>query len=315
MAKQLTTDHLKSAWENFQKIAKPVASIWSGMSTIMSVFDFFFGSDKDEQQRQKLRKDMTEIVGKAKQEIITQLMIDKMTTLKGEIEGFENTFAAYDPDPSDPLEENRLVRLIDDSSRVLGQLGQCVDLAGPAAYPASNSELAFQCYPLYLTLTYLRVSAMVERELTYGAEEIKDAIDSFAKVRERTDLIEDRMRAASDARFGNIKSKENGEGVGEKLFWWYVFDGKQYRDFHPWSDQQIVKKRMQHQQSVWMSSAERSAISKYNGTIDKTVDGLQDMIIAKKFKGRPIFIISDWYEQAQRGGRDKRIFDWLTKNP
>ena len=44
--------------------------------------------------------------------------------LSGELDGFQETYGAYDPDRNDTSERDRLRDLIDDSARVTGRMGQ-----------------------------------------------------------------------------------------------------------------------------------------------------------------------------------------------
>ena len=158
-------------------------------------------SRADADQRARDRRTILQAVQTATDELLTAMLTATITELKGELEGFQSTYAAYDADPGDPVEENRLARLIDDSARTAGRLGAIADDVD------GNPQLALESWPIYLSVVYLRAQAMTERQVTFGASELKDALPSFDSALMRIDGLLSHLRKQSDRRFGPIRGR------------------------------------------------------------------------------------------------------------
>ena len=159
-------------------------------------------------EHERLRQEMLAAIRKVTTDIISELIETRLEKLRGELEGFTSNYAAYDPDPNSEVEENRLVRIADDSARTIGQLGQILDGLGtdPDQKPADDPDrlLAFDAWPIYIPLIYLRAQVLAERETTYGAVEAKDALDSMDDALDRLDSLLEFLRTESDANYGPI---------------------------------------------------------------------------------------------------------------
>jgi hypothetical protein len=168
---------------------------------------------EEEERRERDRREILNAIRRVGNEILTELTEQRLTELRGELEGFRLTYGAYDPDPADRNEENRLVRLIDDSARVIGQVGQAV------AGVANNQRLALDAWPIYLSLIYLRAQAMTERQVTYGSAEAQDALPAFDAAIPRLDNLLAFLRRQSDARFGPVVCRRHPDF--QRTVCWY----------------------------------------------------------------------------------------------
>jgi hypothetical protein len=161
---------------------------------------------QDDEERERDREQIIDAIERTREDVLTELTEQALGTLRGELEGFQDTYNTYDPDPDDEVEENRLARLIDDSARVIGQLGSALDRV------ASNPKLALDAWPIYLSLIYLRAQAMTERQVTYGSVEAKDALPSMNTALPRLQGLLAYLRRQSDNRFGSIVCTPVTEG-------------------------------------------------------------------------------------------------------
>jgi hypothetical protein len=157
----------------------------------------------DAAERERLREAIIAAISQMRQEVITEVIALRIFELEGKVEGFETTYAAYDPDPGNTVEENRLVRLIDDSALVIGELGRLVDAI------RAEPDLGLPAWPPYLSLVYLRAQAMTEREVTYDADEIDDILPSFEVALQRMHGVSSYLRDMSDARFGAVITRRH----------------------------------------------------------------------------------------------------------
>ncbi|MCA1650507.1 MAG: hypothetical protein LC753_09575 [Acidobacteria bacterium] len=133
-----------------------------------SAFLNYLQVGRDDREREHDRELILAAIRSMREDILDTLNLLAVNEFRGDLEGFQSTYEAYDPDPNDPVEENRLVRLIDDSARVLGRLGANLDTVG------SNPDLALEAWTVYVPLLYLRAQAMTERQVTYGNSEVRD---------------------------------------------------------------------------------------------------------------------------------------------
>jgi hypothetical protein len=183
----------------------PIAAAVGAVIAVAAAFLAHLDARAEAEQRAGDRRAILDAVRAATDEFLSELMRETIAELEGDLEGYLTTYAAYDPDPNDPIEENRLSRLIDDSARTMGRLGALIDAVEtdpPVESPAA--ELAFQSLPLYLSVHYLRAQAMTERQVTYGASELRDSLPAFDTALTRLDALLAYLRRRSDERFGPI---------------------------------------------------------------------------------------------------------------
>jgi hypothetical protein len=157
----------------------------------------------DAEERERLREAIVTAISQMREEVIAEVVALRLSELEGQVEGFETTYAAYDPDPNNPVEENRLVRLIDDAALVLGELGRLIDMV------RADPDVGLPAWPPYLSLLYLRAQAMTEREVTYGADEIDDILPTFEVALQRMYGVILYLRDLSDARFGPVITRRH----------------------------------------------------------------------------------------------------------
>lgn len=128
----------------------------------------YLGDVADDEQRESDRDHIIRVIALTRTQILDRIDEIEAGELRGEFEGFETIYSSYDPDPDNPVEEERLRGLIDDSARVLGRLGGHLDDVG------EHPKMAFEMWVVYVALLYLRAQAMAERQVTYGANETND---------------------------------------------------------------------------------------------------------------------------------------------
>lgn len=154
--------------------------------------------------------------------ILSTAVALNVAELSGEVQGFLDIYDSYDPDPDDPLEEGRLESRKSDSARVIGRLSGFVDLlpdpdtAMDADEDATLVDLALESAALVLPLTFLRIQAMIERELVYGAREIDDARRYAGDLANRLARILPNLRRRSNSRFTGLsiwRDPEPGSNV------------------------------------------------------------------------------------------------------
>lgn len=169
---------------------------------------------ENDAERERDRALILEAVRRAREEILDRLNVLEVNQLRGELEGFQLIYASYDPDPSDPAEEARLVSLIDDSARVLGRLGAHLETVG------GNPDLALEAWAIYVPLLYLRAQAMTERQVTYGADETDDALVSFDMALARLAGLLAHLRRVSDSQFGPVVCRPLPDSQDSRVCWY-----------------------------------------------------------------------------------------------
>jgi hypothetical protein len=169
---------------------------------------------KNDAERERDRELILAAIRRMHDEVLDRLNLLETSQLKGEFEGFQLVYASYDADPDDPVEEGRLVSLIDDSARVLGRIGAHLD-----ALPG-NPELALEAWAVYVPLLYLRAQAMTERQVTYGADETTEALLSFDMAIPRLDGLLAYLRRQSDSQFGPVVCKPMPDSQDSQVCWY-----------------------------------------------------------------------------------------------
>lgn len=175
----------------------------------------YLAARRDDAEREADRELILTAIRQTREQILDRLNLLEANQLRGELEGFEQIYASYDPDPNDRAEEGRLVSLIDDSARVLGRLGAHVDTVG------ANPDLALEAWTIYLPLLYLRAQAMIERQRTYGAPETEDALSSFDMAIARAAGLLAYLRQQSDSRFGPVVCKPVPDSQDASVCWYW----------------------------------------------------------------------------------------------
>lgn len=176
---------------------------------------------KDDAERERDRDLILAAIKQLRDEILGRLNELEVNQLKGELEGFRLIYASYDADPEDPVEEGRLVSLIDDAARVLGRMGSHLDTL------PGNPELALQAWAIYVPLLYLRAQAMTERQVTYGADETKEALLSFDMALSRLAGLLSYLRGQSDRQFGPVVCKPIPDSEDSRVCWYFWRHGAQ----------------------------------------------------------------------------------------
>jgi hypothetical protein len=169
----------------------------------------------DDAEREHDRDLILAAIQRAQNEILDLLTLLEVNQLRGELEGFRLIYDSYDPDPNDANEEARLVGLIDDSARVLGRLGTHLDTVG------SSPALALEAWTIYVPLLYLRAQAMTERQTTYGASELKDALESFDMAVPRLAGLLAYLRGQSDSQFGPVVCRPIPDSQDSRVCWYW----------------------------------------------------------------------------------------------
>ena len=180
---------------------------------------------KDAAERDRNRDLMIQAINQARDDILDRMNAIERAILSGELEGFQVIYASYNPDPNDPLEEERLVNIADDSARVLGRLGSHLDNV------PSNPDLAFDVWAIYVPLLYLRAQALAERQAVYGADQATEAILSFDLAIPRLNGLLSRLRARSDAGFGPIVCKPMPDSQDARVCWYRWIHGNVSEQF------------------------------------------------------------------------------------
>ena len=183
-------------------------------------FMAYLQGSQDASQREQDRDLILAAIDGAREEILDRLDLLEVNELRGELEGFSLIYASYDPNSNDPLEEERLVSLIDDSARVLGRLGADLDTIG------NDPDLALEAWAIYVPLLYLRAQAMAERQARYGADETKDALLSIDMALPRLAGLLSYLRMQSDRRVGPVVCRPIPDSEDSRVCWYYVEAGQ-----------------------------------------------------------------------------------------
>ena len=170
---------------------------------------------QDDVERERDRELILAAIQSMRDQILDTLNVLAVNEFRGDLEGFQSTYAAYDPDPSNPTEENRLARMIDDSAGVLGRLGANLDTV------AANPNLALEAWTVYVPLLYLRAQAMAEREFTYGTPELVDSLSSFDMAMSRLTGLLSYLRTQSDKGFGPVVCKPIPDSQDSRVCWYW----------------------------------------------------------------------------------------------
>src|SRR5205823_14492210 len=99
-------------------------------------------------------------------------------------------------------------------ARVLGRLGADLDSVG------SDPDLAFEAWAIYVPLLYLRAQAMTERQITYGADETRNALQSFDMALPRLSRLLSILRARSDAQLGPVVCRPIPDSQDSRVCWY-----------------------------------------------------------------------------------------------
>lgn len=143
--------------------------------------------------------------------ILDAVITTEINRLKGDVNGFLDIFDTYDADPNSQSEEDRLRQVADESARTVANLAANITVlpvAGSNSMTAEDEKakknLALDSAGLMIPLVFLRVQALVERELTYGAPEIKDVPAVLDQSISDLSAVPVKLRRSSDHRFSTI---------------------------------------------------------------------------------------------------------------
>jgi hypothetical protein len=214
---------------------------WFGAASLLlavgrAVYDYGWATPSAEAERDRQQREILDAIRTSTQVLLETAVALNIAELGGEVDGFLDIYDTYDADPNDPLEEGRLVSLIDDSARVIGRLTNNIALLPDPnsgmdpGQEASFVDLALDAAALVLPLTFLRVQAMVEREVTYGAQEIGDVRGFLDQMVNRLAPVLPNLRERSDSRFTglHILDDEPEPGVEFEVYY-FRFNGVEVR--------------------------------------------------------------------------------------
>jgi hypothetical protein len=194
-----------------------------------AIHNYGWGNAAEEAEK---RRQLEEILGAIRTS--TSIVLDAVVSieinrLRGDVNGFLEIFDTYDAGPG---EEARLREIADNSARTVANLAANITLlplAGTSMEAADKKFkriLALESAGLMVPLVFLRVQALVERELTYGAKEIKDVPGVLEQAISDLSPVPAKLRKSSDSRFGPLFT-QNSEEHGLRLTWHaYLFNGR-----------------------------------------------------------------------------------------
>jgi hypothetical protein len=209
---------------------------WFGAASFLiavgrAVYDYGWATPAAQAERDRQQSEILDAIRTSTQVLLSTAAELNVAELSGEVQGFLDIYDTYDADPDDPVEEARLESIISDSARVIGRLTSNVALLPDPdgqtdpAQEAVLLDLALECAALAVPLTFLRVQAMVERELTHGAREIDDAQEFLDEIVNRLSPVLPNLRRRSDRRFTELRIRDDPEpGVDFQVFV-YRFSG------------------------------------------------------------------------------------------
>jgi hypothetical protein len=210
---------------------------WFGAASFLiavgrAVYEYGWATPSAQDERERQQREILDAIRTSNQLLLDTAVALNIAELRGEVQGFLDIYDTYDADPNDPLEEGRLESLISDSSRVIGRLtGNIALLPNPNSgmdtiQEAALVDMALEATALAIPLTFLRVQAMVEREITFGAQEIDDARDFLDRMVDRLAPVLPNLRVRSDRRFSELQIWRDPEpGVNFRVYF-YRFDGQ-----------------------------------------------------------------------------------------
>ncbi len=211
------------------------------VSAAVRIFVKIFQNNKEQDERKRLVRALSAEIARARDELLSGVIELHLSEVRGALDGFIMNMDSYDAE--DPHDEERLRALIDDSALFIGTLGRWCD--GLSLPNGAGHELSYQAAPLYASLLILRAHAMAERELSYGANEIKDILPSLRLGCERVTTLRNRLQRASDRRFGPIRKQLIGNG--ESWRYSYTFNGRSFDRFFEWTFEAVDAERTRHQ--------------------------------------------------------------------
>jgi hypothetical protein len=190
--------------------------------------------DDAEERRRQDRDMILHAIRELQNGALDLAIAQEINDLRAALQGSVATYAAYDPDPGNAVEEERLRDLIDGLSFRIEEIGGHLDGVGPDLVVGGavdqqemtrRRRFAVEIWPLYTPLVLLRAQVMTEREITYGSPEIGDIVPMFDTAVRRNENLLAFLRAVNDRRYpGDIRSKGIGTPHSPRILY-YEFDG------------------------------------------------------------------------------------------
>jgi hypothetical protein len=175
--------------------------VGSKIAQVAAALNSYLQNKESEAARERDRKAIIAAIEQTRKAILEANLENRLRELTGEIEGLHTRYDTYDPQPDDTVEEGRLVSVIDGAATLLGNLGvEFIDELGSDA-PAVGVD----AWAPYAALAFFRAQAMTEREVTFGANEVKDVADMLDVAIVRTESVLTFLRGESDRRFSRTK--------------------------------------------------------------------------------------------------------------
>jgi hypothetical protein len=197
------------------------------LATGRAVYDYGWGAPAAEKEQNRRMQEILGAIRTSTSVILDTVVALEIDNLKGEVNGLLNRFDTYDADPQDHSEEERLREIADESADTLATLSAHIGrLPAPGATtdPSQETamrELALQSAALMMPLVFLRVQALVERQRTYLAPEIKDVPPLLDQAISDLSPLPGNLKTLSDARFGALFVQQDSEHAGLS---WYAYD-------------------------------------------------------------------------------------------
>jgi hypothetical protein len=196
-----------------------------------AIYEYGWAAPASAAERARQQREILDAIRTSNQILLDTAVALNVAELSGEVQGFLDIYDTYDADPNDPVEEGRLESLISDSARVIGRLSSNIallpnpDSGMDPAQEATLVNLALESAGLVIPLIFLRVQAMVEREITYGAQEIDDTRGFLDRMVNRLAPVIPNLRERSDSRFTELGIWKDPEpGVNFRVYY-YKFSG------------------------------------------------------------------------------------------
>jgi hypothetical protein len=196
-----------------------------------AVYDYWIKDPKDREERARMHQEVLHAIRSSTSLVLDTMVALNLAQLKGEVEGLMSRFATYEPDALNKNEENRLINIIDGASDTLGILHANIELLPPAKNSMEAPQekaflnLALESAALQMSLVFLRIHAMVERERTFGAEEIKDVPAVLDRTIAVLSPVVRNLKIRSDSRFSSLRTMVSS-GPGPRVsFFAFDFNG------------------------------------------------------------------------------------------
>lgn len=175
-----------------------------------AIHGYGWGNAAEEEEKRRQLEAILGAIRTSTSIVLDAVITTEINRLKGEVNGFLDIFDTYDADPDSQSEEDRLLKVADLSAITVANLAANLTVL-PVAGTSMAAEdekakkiLALESAGLMLPLIFLRVQALVEHELTYGAEDLKDVPGVLDQAISDLSPVPVKLRKSSDHRFGPV---------------------------------------------------------------------------------------------------------------